>query len=171
MTIEYLKLKGENAISIPISRLSSVENVEKEIIRNPGTEKYFEYLKTLGFDITKLDPNTTYVFTDFAVTGQSLKVFEQLIKSKLPQEAKCQFVKLQDIPRKADLRFTPEQLTLMEQYEEELYARDITRRCSPIESVPYQKMGNIQQICERANIFGGYINQLKLLLYDIAQKS
>lgn len=175
MTMEYLKLRGENAVSIPISNLTKVTNVQKELIENPGVDKYLAYLKNFGFDINKLDKDTIYIFTDYAVTGKSLDVFSALMKAKLPQGTKSLYWNLQDIAQRGLVELTPMQRNAIISYEQNLFDRGITNGCSPMFRLPYSDMGNIQQIFEKAqkepypNRYEHW-NKVKFLMSDIIKK-
>lgn len=77
-----LEFMGTDAKSIPISGLSSGIQHGKELTEKEGFDKYRNFIYDLGLNPESVkNSGKTYVFQDFTSSGNSLKRFEEFLKT------------------------------------------------------------------------------------------
>ncbi|MCR4880405.1 MAG: hypothetical protein K6A44_00415 [bacterium] len=170
--LEYLKFKDVDTAIMPISSLKSGNyNELDEISKSIKFDTYLNYVKRFGFDIKNMNQDTTYIFTDYSSTGTSLRNFERLIRSRLPQNANCKFISLQKLARQGNL--TPKEEIMIEDFETNILNCGYFKiQCSPIFKLDYTKLDEIEKTHQ---LFSGCwankkFNILKLFFYDMLFK-
>ena len=80
---KMMQINGQDAGICPISELGKLSHLfsAKDIAQN--SDKYFDYLKKFNVDLTNIDKNKNYIFSDFCVSGVSLKNFRQLLEESV----------------------------------------------------------------------------------------
>lgn len=146
---KILELKGYNTAICPVSELGrcygnlSLEDVAK------NSDTYFNYLKNFNIDFSNLDKNKNYYFTDYTVTGTSLKNFQQILENKGISGRNIHFIGLNDIIKEADVLIEDEKI-MQDIHNNYLYMQKI-KNFSPIFKLPLNKLNKIEQF-EKMNL-------------------
>lgn len=151
---KILGLKGYDTAICPVSELGRChENLSLEDVAK-NSDTYFNYLKNFNIDFSNLDKNKNYYFTDYTVTGTSLKNFQQILEYKGISGENIHFISLDDIICQADI-LAEDKKTMQDFHNNYLYMQKI-KSFSPVFKLPINKINNIEQF-EQMNL-GGYTN-------------
>jgi len=142
---KIMQINGKDAGICPISELGKC--VDEKIINNiaQNSDKYFNYLKKFNVDLENIDKNKNYIFSDFTVSGASLKNFREILKAKGICGENIHFLSLDSILNKANIP-AENKNAMLEVHNYYLYMSNLKNRFSPIFKLPLSKLNDIDAI-------------------------
>lgn len=150
----FAKILGINGVDIgicPISELSKLKSPCYNIAKiTENSDKYFKYLKNYNVDLENIDPNKNYFFSDYTVSGESLKSFKNLLTQKGIKGENIHCIPLDNILKHAQI--SAEHLKSIQDVNNYyLYMQNAKNRYSPIFKLPIDKLNLIEEI-EKINL-------------------
>ena len=160
---KIMQVKGQDAGICPISELGKLGAIFSldSVLKN--SDKYFEYLKKFNVDLENIDKNKNYFFSDFAVSGDSLRNFRELLKAKGIVGDNIRVMPMDSIVAQANIPFEKRpDIVQMDNYY--LYMQNLKNRYSPIFKLPVNRLNEIEDV-ERCYLGCPTNNAANVMLY------
>ena len=142
---KIMQVNGQEAGICPMSELGRLGTTLPldEAVRN--SDKYFQYLKKFNVDFDNLDKNKNYFFSDYSVSGTSLRSFREFMKAKGIVGDNIRIMPMDSIIAHADIPFEkrPDAVQMDNYY---LYMQNLKSRYSPIFKLPVDRLNEIEDV-------------------------